>query len=346
MKEFTAVPPSIIRLKEESSQRRKEIVGHYLSLSSPPEKPPYLAIGDITASHLERSRLELTEGVTQSAQDEEEGLHRYYSYTLAHLANYALDGNGASLTESCIGVMGEVLHVTPNLQVAAGFFSSMVAAIDDYLDREGSFDDLGERLFYISHAYRDLMDLALMGEVARGSIGRDELHEIRSRLFDVTETLVQSESTNDPDRYLYEKSCGDKVIAVLTPLSPDDESRKAQCREIGRLVGEAGQLLDDIMDYEYDRREGKKNYIIMSRSDILSALDETEERIEKARRLATELQSRSMVWIVDGLNDMVQTFHNHHKRESELTSSLLRLSYHLKHLAPESVQANQLLLWF
>ncbi len=346
MNELLDVPPSITRLREYSSQQRKEIVEHYLSLASPPEKPPYISIQDITASHLERSRLELTEGVTQSVQDEEESLHRYYAYTRAHLANYALDGNGGSLTEVCIGVIGEVLHVTPNLQVAAGFFSSMVAAIDDYLDREGSFNDLGERLFYISHAYRDLMDLALMGEVARGNIGREELHQIRCRLFEVTKTLVQSESTNDPDRYLYEKSCGDKVIAVLTPLSPDDESRKAKCREMGRLVGEAGQLLDDIMDYEYDRREGKKNYIIMSRSDMTSALNETEERIENAREVAKELQSRSMEWIVDGLSDIVQTFRNHHKRDSELTSSLLHLSHHLKHLAPDSVQANQFLFWF
>jgi len=346
MKEFTAVPSSITRLKEESSQRRQEIVKRYLSLSSPSEKPPYLSTGDITASHLERSRLELITGGTHSGRNEGEMLHRYFSYTRAHIADYPLDGAGGSLTEVCIGVIGEALHVTPNLQVAAGFFSSMVAAIDDYLDREGSFDDLGEGLFYISHAYRDLMDIALEGEVVRGSIGREELHEIKCRLFDVIKTLVQSESTNDPTLYLYEKSCGDKVIAVLTPLSPDDDARKAKCRELGRLVGEAGQLLDDIMDYDDDKQEGTKNYIIMSRTDIPSALDEAGERIESASELATEIESKAMVWIVEGLSDTVQTFRSHHKLDRAINPSLLSLSSHIKLLMPEALQANQFLIWF
>ncbi|MFQ5585365.1 MAG: class 1 isoprenoid biosynthesis enzyme [Thermodesulfobacteriota bacterium] len=345
MKELFCVPSSIARLREHSSRRRKEIVEQYFSLSSPPEKPPFLD-ADITVSHLKRSAMELEDYDTPTMKDREERFLRYYSYTRGHLADYPLDGSGGALTEVCIGVMGEVLHVAPNLQVAAGFFSSMVASVDDYLDREGSFDDLGERLFYISHAYRDLMDLALEGEVACGTIGREELHEIRCRLFKVTRTLVRSESTNDPDRYLYEKSCGDRVIDVLTPLSPDDEARKERCREMGRLVGEAGQLLDDIMDYEYDKGEGKKNYIIMSRSDMTSALDETEERIENARRLAAELQSRSMVWIVDGLDDIVHILRIHHKRNRGITSSLLHLSSHLKHLMPECSRANQFLVWF
>ncbi|MFQ5329017.1 MAG: class 1 isoprenoid biosynthesis enzyme [Thermodesulfobacteriota bacterium] len=345
MKALLEVPSSIIRLREDSRRRRDEIVKRYLSLPSQPEKPPYFD-ADITASHLERSRLELTADATHTGRDKEERRRSYYAYTRAHIADYAMDGNGGSMTEICIGVMGEVLHVTSDLQVAAGFFSSMVATVDDYLDREGSFIELGEGLFSISHAYRDLMDMVLEEEVARGHIGVKELNDLRRRLFDVTKTLVQSESASDPEVYLYEKSCGDKVIDVLTPLSPDDELRKTKCREMGRLVGEAGQLVDDVMDYEYDMREGKKNYISMSRSDIPSALDEAEGRIERARGLAAELESREMAWIIDGLSDIVRTFRSSHKNESAVSPSLLNLSQYLKHLMPEGVPGNQFLFWF
>ena len=344
MKKMFAIPSEITRLKECSSRQRKNIVGRYFSLSSPQEKPPYFASGDIVASHLERSEAEL-HGQGESIGGEEKS-RRHYVYTRSRLGGYPLDGRGGVLTEVCIGITGETLRVTPNLQVAAGFFSSMVASIDDLLDREGSFGTLGERLFSISHAYRDLMELTLKEELSRGALTVDELHKMRHRLFEVMKTLVKSEGTSDPDRYLYEKSCGDKVMDVLIPLSPDDETRKEQCREIGKLVGEAGQLIDDCIDYDYDRAAGKKNYIIMKGSNIPSALYEVEERIGRAGSLAGELSSESMSWVIEGVGDIVHILREHHHNKGERTSALLRRSLHLHHLAPEGVQANQLLVWF
>ena len=347
MKKMFTIPSEITRLKECSSRLRKKIVGRYFSLSSPEEKPPYFAPKDIIASHLERSEAELhgqEENIGEAT--EEARSRRHYAYTRSRLDGYPLDGRGGVLTEVCIGITGETLRVTPNLQVAAGFFSSMVASIDDLLDREGSFETLGERLFTISHAYRDLMELALKEELSRGTLTVEELRTIRHRLFEVTKTLVKSEGTSDPDRYLYEKSCGDKVIDVLIPLSSDGERRKGQCREIGRLVGEAGQLIDDCIDYDYDRAAGNKNYIIMKGSDIPSALDEAGERIGRAGHIAGELPSESMSWVIDGVGNILHILREHHHNGGERSSALLRRSPHLRHLTPTGAESHQLLVWF
>ncbi len=330
------VPRSLLKIKSGSARARKGIIAYYNALTAEPEAPDYLLEKDIVESHIKRSR----EEINDSAPSPKMG--RFF-HTRSMAGGCAFSPEGGVLTEISIGAMGELLSVKGKLQVAAGFFSSMVASIDDYLDREGSFEIYGEKLFYISHAYRDLVDLALEREVERGNLTRAQLLEIKKRLFEVTRTLAASEKASSADEYLYKKSCGDKVIGVLFPSSHADGKLKSGCQEIGRLVGEAGQLIDDMIDYEYDMANGKKNYIIMTGSDLSGALKLIDSRLKKARELAEEMNSKAVTWILNTLARIMEIFAHELKNGRRIVSSLLKSP--LRPLLPR-VPQNQFFLWF
>jgi hypothetical protein len=319
---------------------RRSIIKRYLSISPDPAGahaclPDYLKETDIIASHILRSKTEIKG---------ENGPKTTYAYTRAR--DYPLVGEGGTLSEISIGVMAETLLTRANLGVAAGFFSSTVACIDDYIDCEGDYDQYGERLYWASHAYRDLLDMALDEEVRLGRLSAPELHEIRERLFEVIKTLVESERTEEAEAYLYRKSCGDKVIGVLFPVAGADESVRSMCSDIGRLIGEAGQLLDDVMDYDLDYANNNKNYIIMSGTDSAHALDAAERKILRAREAGESLGSRPIVWILDTMRDIVVIFRGRLESGHKLGSYLLGLSRPLSSLLPKGVPADRFLLWF
>ncbi len=253
---------------------------------------------------------------------------------------------GGTLSEISIEVMAEVLLTRAKMGVAAGFFSSTVACIDDYIDREGDYEQYGEGLYWASHAYRDLLDMALDEEIRMGRLNAAELQEIKERLFEVIKTLVESERTEGAEAYLYRKSCGDKVIGVLFPTAGADESVRSTCAGIGRLVGEAGQLLDDVMDYELDYANDNKNYIIMSGTDPGHALDAAERKILRARAAGESLGSRPIVWILDTMRDIVVIFRARLESGHKLGSYLLVLSKPLSSLLSKGVPADSFLLWF
>ncbi|VAV83626.1 hypothetical protein MNBD_DELTA01-2137, partial [hydrothermal vent metagenome] len=187
------IPPKELRhLKKDSERLRKDLIEKYLaSPSSRTEAgilPPYLDGHGIISSHINRSELELEANNDLAAKADP-----YRLWTLRAIGDYRPTGESAALTEICIGAIGEVLGVKARLQVAAGFFSMMVAAVDDYIDKEGTYEVLGERLPAISHAYRDLMDMALETELAAGTINKEELQQIKLALFEVIKTLISSE---------------------------------------------------------------------------------------------------------------------------------------------------------
>ena len=338
----TIPPASIRRLRNRSSLRRGLIIRDYLSISAKPRTPPYLRETDPVVSHIMRSELDLAGSVIRPAGE--------LAYTRGMIGDYPLNADGGALTEVCIGVMADILGSRGELQVAAGFFSSMVACMDDLLDKEASYDRFGERLLYVSHAYRDLMDMALAEEVRRGEINLEELRAIRSRLFDVIKTLISSEEATDPRTCLYRKSCGDRVIGVLFPTASAGCDVRQRYAEIGRLTGEAGQLIDDAMDLEYDRKRSGKNHIIMSGTDIGSALGMAEKRITKARGLARGLgrteRNQPVSWILDALSDLTGILGRHLRRTGKAATSLLNLSRPLTSLLQRSLPADQFLLWF
>jgi len=330
------VPRSLLKIRSGSSRARKVVIARYNSLTAEPKSPDYLLKKDIVESHIRRSREELDNGAP--APD-----FGRLTHTRTMAGGCAFSPEGGALTEISIGAMGELLSVKGRLQVAAGFFSSMVASIDDYLDREGSFETYGERLFYISHAYRDLVDLALEMEVERGRLSRGELLETKERLFRVILTLVESEKAASADEYLYKKSCGDLVIETLFPSSEADERLKSDCREIGRLVGEAGQLIDDMIDYDYDMASKKKNYIIMTGNGLNGALELINLRLKKAGELAGVMDSRAVTWIIETLSRITGIFAHALESGGRITSSLLKRP--LGPLLPNLPQ-NQFFLWF
>ncbi len=330
------VPRSLIKIKSGSSRERKRVIARYDAVTAEPEAADYLLEKDIIKSHIQRSREELTAGAPAPRMGR-------LSFTRARAGGCAFSPEGGVLTEISVGAMGQVLSVRGDLQVAAGFFSSMVASIDDYLDREGSFDVFGERLFYISHAYRDLVDLALEMEAERGNITRGELLGIKERLFEVISTLVASETASTAEDYLYKKSCGDKVIGVLFPSSDAGEGLKNDCREIGRLVGEAGQLIDDMVDYDYDKAAGKRNFIIMTGRDLSEALALVDSRLKRVGELAGRVNSAAVDWILDVLSRITRIFANELKNGGRVTNALLRRP--LNPLIPRIPQ-NQFFLWF
>ncbi len=337
------VPPSIIGLKKRSALLRGRLIERYASIEATPERPPCIdETGDIISSHIKRSTEELSREGRSSKR-----AHCHYAWTRSMTGGYEFSGEAGALSEVCVGVMGSVLEAKGSLQVAAGFFSTMVASIDDYLDREGSYAELGERLYYISHAYRDLMDMALDDEAAAGRISAAQRLRIKERLFDVVKTLAGSEAAPDAQSYLYEKSCGDKVIGVLFPASNADGPRKEACAEIGRLVGEAGQLIDDVIDYEDDREKGARNYIIETGTGVQGALNGARERVARARGLSARVESDGAVaWILDSLDEVTGLLAGRLSSGRRIDSGVLNLCASLKALMPEGVPPNQFLIWF
>jgi hypothetical protein len=271
------------------------------------------------------------------------------AYTRAMTGNYCfdLDMEKGTLSEISIAALREPLQVKADLHIAASFFSTMVAAADDYLDAEGTFDLYGEKLFYVTHAYRDIVDLALETELRSGALNEKELHAIRSRLADVLATLTSSETTTGAAEYLYRKSCGDSVVSVLFPASRADRSTQEICAEIGRKTGEAGQLIDDVLDYRYDLLNSKKNFIIMTGIKIEDALDGAQERIEGATKCADRLEhSEPVSWVLNALTGVVGLLSEEHARGQECTPETVTLSRHLGALIGSTIPANQFLVWF
>ena len=343
-------PRSITRLKRESSTMRRSLIERYRRAYPedspyPGDYPPgsYLNETDIIASHILRSEAELKGPHSPTNGPGGEEAH---GYSRAMLKDYPLTGGGNTLCEICIGVIGERLKTRAKLGVAAGFFSSAVGCIDDYLDREGDYDRYGKRLYWASHAYRDLQDLALDEEVRSGRLTAGELGEIKRRLYEVILTLVESERTLEPDSYLYRKSCGDKVIAVLFPTTGADEPVKSRCAEIGRLVGEAGQLIDDAMDYEIDLERNNPNYMLMSGTSVADGLDGAGRRLRSAKEASAWLGPSPILWLLDTMEGLVGIFREQLKSGARLGPDILKLSKPLASMLPDGIPANQFLLWF
>ncbi len=354
------IPPKELRhLKKDSERLRKGLIEEYLASSSDIEacSPPYLDGHDIIASHIERSRMELT---ANNGFAEKAGLYRLW--TLRAIGGYRPTGDSAALTEICIGAIAKILKVKARLQVAAGFFSMMVAAVDDYIDKEGTYEVFGERLPAISHAYRDLMDMALEAELAAGTINKGELEEVKLALFKVIKTLISSEDikadstgpglspAESAGEYLYRKSCGDKVIGVLLPVSKESAETKKICCDIGRITGEAGQLLDDAMDYYDDLPLGKKNFIIMTAGTPSKAIDFARDKIQAARELVEALppekDKESLFWILSTLDEVAAILGRSTALNLETGPGALSLSTSLIALLGRAIPANTFLIWF
>jgi hypothetical protein len=353
------VPPrKIIQLRRSSEKLRKQIIKNYLLAGIAgvtKAAPPYLKGSDIISSHIKRSVLELKDGgCAQGSKD-------YHNVVRASIGDYALKAEGASLTEVCMGTIAGVLKVKANLQVAAGFFSTMIATVDDYIDKEGSYATLGKGLLMISHAYRDLMDVSLEAELRKGTITTQELYEIKLALFEVIKTLVSSEdivetSTESATEYLYRKSCGDKVVDVLMPASRADGETKRLCRDIGRLTGEAGQLIDDVMDYSEDLSLGKRNFIIMSASTPADIIVIAQAKIHAARVLTEKLpahddgkdnkDAESLTWILATLDEVTGILAARLALKKDTSPRALNLSASLVALLGRAIPTNTFLLWF
>lgn len=336
------LPPSIAALKSRSVEARKRVLRNYLNLRAVPVRPPYLDDSDIVKTHLQRSAMELSGSRPPRSVEES-----YQAHTLSKAGPYTFDASSGALTELCVGVMGEVLGARAELQVAAGFFSTMVACVDDYLDREGSYGELGERLIFISHCYRDMMDIALHEQVSAGRLSEGEVRDIKVRLFEVIKTLAGSEAAADAHSYLYEKSCGDKVIGVLFPASAASEPDKKMCAEIGRLVGEAGQLIDDIMDYDTDMETGGRNYISQTGISLDGAIEGAAGRVSKARRVADGLKDNgAILWVLDALDEAAGLMRDKNAGEDGSGRRLLAGSSYLRALVPDLSLTGTFLIWF
>lgn len=349
-------PKNIIKLRRSSEELRRQLIDDYLTIqvtTCQPRavaKPPFLEDNDIIASHIMRSRLELED----DSYSKKAPLYR--CFVRNSIGDYRPSAESAALTEICIGTIAEVLELKPRLQVAAGFFSTMVAAVDDYIDREGTYKKLGEDLVMISHAYRDLMDMALEAELLKkGTLTKEELFDVKLALFEVISTLISSEDIKDDSResaaeYLYRKSCGDKVVDVLLAASKADEETGELCRNIGRLTGEAGQLLDDVMDYKEDLACGKRNFIIMTASTMASAIDIARDKIRAARVLAETLPSDknkgSLIWILETLDEVAAILARKAALGKGTGQSALNLSASLVALLGKAIPSNTFLMWF
>ncbi len=343
------LPDSIKVIRKTSKAQRERLIERYLrpADSGPADRartrpaplvPRYLIESDLIKSHLKRTEMELTGNLP--------GLEAHL-FTRSKITNFPLNNQIGSLTELSIAALSEPLMVEANLHVAASFFSTMVACADDYLDAEGSYKTYGKELFYVSHAYRDLMDMALQYEVDSGALTPAELKGIRAELGAVLSSLIKSESTTDAASYLYEKSCGDKVVSVLFPASKADKKTKELCVGIGRKTGEAGQLIDDILDYGYDLENSKKNYIIMNGTGLTDAIESAGRRIKEATGMARGLKSYEPVsWVLENLNHVVSTLKRRHKDGLTNTPSTLKLSGAIGRLLESNMPSEQLLIWF
>ncbi|MBE9528532.1 MAG: hypothetical protein IME99_04770 [Proteobacteria bacterium] len=343
-----SLPHSIENIRDASKKKRERILKEYLEApertteegSSPPSVPSYLKADGLIESHLARTKLELALTYPTPAE-------RAYTRTMAASYRFDLDTEKGTLSEVSIAALSGPLQVGADLHVAASFFSTMVAAADDYLDAEGAFDIYGQTLFYVTHAYRDMVDLALEAELKAGTLNEEELLEIRSRLALVLTTLTSSETTTGADEYLYRKSCGDSVVSVLFPASKADNYTRKICAEIGRKTGEAGQLIDDVLDYQYDLQNSKKNYIVMSDISVEDALDGAYERIEGASKCAARLDhSEPVSWVLGALTEVVELLRERHASGQECTPETVTLSRHVGALIDTALPANQFLAWF
>jgi len=343
---YDPAPELIVRLKRESSLVRRRILKAYLAIDAVPARPPYMDEPGITASHIIRSEMELEPRAPVSPPM----LASRRAYTRDRVRGFELRTGTGSLTEVCMGVVGDALYTRAALQVAAGFFSSMVAAADDYLDCEGLFESCGEGLYYVSHAYRDLMDMALEEEALKGHISRTELFEIKRRLFNVIKTLIRSESSEGADEYLYEKSCGDRVVSVLATVSSAPAREADRLGAMARLVGEAGQIIDDAMDLDCDAANHRRNYIALKGLGINDALTEADARILAAREMAGETEPGGPIsWILGSMKDVTRILREALSSGKRLSPSLMGLSAPLSYLLDEEatgVPASGLLIWF
>jgi hypothetical protein len=330
---------TIIQIAEQSERIRETIVQQYLSNYATPEKPYYLVNENLTSSHLSRMKESLK--MRDSCREES-----YRAYNVKSIAGTELKIKGGFLAEISIMIIQEILEVKGDLHVAGGFFSFMVSCIDDYLDKEDNYHLYGEKLIQLSHVYHDLVYVSLEREVEVGNINACQFLKIKNCLFDVSKTLVKSESTRDPDRYLYEKSCGDKVIGVLFPASQSSLEVQVKCAELGRLVGEVGQLIDDIMDYDNDLMRGGKNYLLMSNRTVQQTIEEVKNRLMIGRKIVDELGSDSALWILDVLEDIVSVFERKDNQHEKIIPSLLQSSIPLPFLKSEGIHDIDLLLWF
>ena len=339
------LPHSIESIRKSSELKKERLIARYLSSTrdagtSNTSAPPYFKESGLIESHLKRTEMELSGLITSPEA-------RAYTREKTRQYRFDLDITKGTLCDISIAALSTPLKVRADLHVPASFFSIMVACADDYLDREGSYETYGEQLYYISHAYRDLMDLALVDEVNSGRITTDELKEIRVRLGLVLSTLISSESTRNADDYLYRKSCGDSVVSVLFPASLADSDTRQKCAEIGRNTGEAGQLIDDVLDYEYDLKNSNKNYIIMKKSTIEYALDNAEKRIEIARQISRSLKrSEPVSWVLESLRGVVGLLRSRHQQNRPITPATLKLSNHIGALLEQKLPAEQFLAWF
>ncbi len=334
-------PRSITELKIETSRARRSLIRSYRRADSEPtiHTNAYLNEPDIIASHILRSEAELDE--TNASGD-------LVAHPTANsmLADYPLTGGGNTLCEISVGAIGLTLKTRARLGLAAGFFASAIGCIDDYLDREGDYDRYGKGLYWASHAYRDCQDRALDRELSSGRLTREELREIKLRLHEVILTLVKSEQTLEPDNYLYRKSCGDKVISVLFPVTDADESVKSRCAEIGRLTGEAGQLIDDAMDYELDREKNNKNYMLLSGGSIHDGLGEADRRLRSAKEASATLDPSPIPWLLNTMEGVVEILRTQLRAGAPLGPHLLKLSKPLASILPKDIPANQFMMWF
>ena len=329
----------ILRMGRRASEIRKKIIKRYLSNKALPRKPYYLMNDNLIGGHLIRLGECVKEGDRFSGDS-------YHAYNLQGISGSDIKVQGGVLAEISILIIQEILDVKGSLHIAGGFFSFMVSCIDDYIDKEDSYEVYGEKLVSLSHVYNDLVELALDRELALGSINMEQLLDIKKHLFEVGKTLAMSEDTVDPDKYLYEKSCGDKVIGVLFPASQSSVELKEKCAELGKVIGEVGQLIDDIMDIYKDLKNDNKNYLILSNSGIDQTLVVIKNKLRRGRKIADDLVSEPAMWVLDLLDDIINAFERQNDQNKKITPELLLSSMPLPFLNAGGTQGLDLLLWF
>ena len=163
----------------------------------------------------------------------------------------------------------------------------------------------------------------------------------------VMETLAGSEAATCAESCLYEKSCGDKVIGVLFPASGASTEEKKSCAEPGRLVGEAGQLIDDIMDYDSDMEKGGRNYIAQTGTGVSGAIKGAAQRVSKARGIARGLRDNGAVlWVLDALDEAACLIGRRRGSKEPAGAYLFARSASLNALVPGGQLASTFLVWF
>ncbi|VAW36948.1 hypothetical protein MNBD_DELTA02-968, partial [hydrothermal vent metagenome] len=125
---------------------------------------------------------------------------------------------------------------------------------------------------------------------------------------------------------------------------------KKICCDIGRITGEAGQLLDDAMDYYDDLSSGKKNFIIMTAQTPARAIDFARDKIQAARELASALppekDKESLFWILSTLDEVAAILGRSTALNLNTGPGALSLSASLISLLGRAVPTNTFLVWF